>query len=264
MSDSPYRTAFENAGCEAIRCLFCGQEARTDGMCPSCGAIGRPDSTAGDLVSGHCPRCGVALVTDSFGRSTIKRCASCNGAFVPAIQFSYIVNDYLAGADLPLGSFPPPPPDHRSAIDSRINPVACIACGRQMDRINFATRSGAVIDVCTPHGLWLDAGELVPILHFVRTRAELREVPLSDAEREAAAVSEPMRAALEQCEAERRASWERLSENNLRMHHLWWRSRSGWPFAPNDGGSHHLHDALRALLHPFEPYDADPVHHRKR
>ncbi|MGH7328925.1 MAG: zf-TFIIB domain-containing protein, partial [Polyangiaceae bacterium] len=132
-----------------------------------------------------CPRCGNALEISTFGRAIIKTCAKCRGCFVPALQFSFILNDYVSGVELPMASLPPPlPPSHGPGVDPRLGSVACIACGREMDRINFASRSGAIVDVCNMHGIWLDAGELVPILHFVKTRSELGEVPISDAERD--------------------------------------------------------------------------------
>lgn len=107
----------------------------------------------------------------------------CHGCFVPSLQFSWIVNDYLAGVDLPLGDLPPPPPLPKGAHDPKFDKVVCIACSREMDRFNFASRSGAIVDVCNMHGIWLDAGELVSILHFVKTRHDLGGVPVSDEER---------------------------------------------------------------------------------
>ena len=117
-----------------------------------------------------------------FGRAKVKVCAACHGLFVPALQFSFLVNDYLAGVDLGIGAFPPPPPSLPGRPDPKMEPVTCVACRREMDRVQFASRSGAIVDVCNMHGTWLDGGELVPILHFLKTRAELGDVPLSDQE----------------------------------------------------------------------------------
>ncbi len=52
-----------------------------------------------------------------------------------------------------------------------------------MDRARFAQRAELVVDVCPPHGLWLDAGELSGILDFVKHRME-GNAPLSPTERE--------------------------------------------------------------------------------
>ena len=40
-----------------------------------------------------------------------------------------------------------------------------------MLRKNFKESSGVVVDVCTPHGIWFDRGELGKILEFVQSGA---------------------------------------------------------------------------------------------
>lgn len=98
------------------------------------------------------------------------------------MQLTIIVKDYVHGVELPLGVLRPPLPPGQE-ID-RLGFVQCIACHKDMDRVNFASRSDAIVDVCAVHGLWLDAGELIPMLHFVKTREELGDVPLSEAEKQ--------------------------------------------------------------------------------
>jgi Zn-finger nucleic acid-binding protein len=48
-----------------------------------------------------------------------------------------------------------------------------------MNRKNFGRSSGIIVDVCSRHGVWLDAGELPRVLEFVRSgglaRAERAE-----------------------------------------------------------------------------------------
>jgi Zn-finger nucleic acid-binding protein len=183
MEDSPYRESGLGAG-EAPVCLFCGSErdANAD-HCEKCGVSCAPPAANDDAASSFaCPRCGNFLALASFGRATIKSCKKCHGVFLPALQFSIIVHDYMNGMELPVGdTLLPLPPGQE--ID-RIAPVMCIGCGKEMDRVNFASRSDAIIDVCIVHGIWLDPPELIPMLHFVKTRAELGEVPLTDAEKQ--------------------------------------------------------------------------------
>jgi Zn-finger nucleic acid-binding protein len=49
-----------------------------------------------------------------------------------------------------------------------------------MNRKNFASISGIIVDVCKPHGIWLDHGELASALTFAETgglvEARRREV----------------------------------------------------------------------------------------
>jgi Zn-finger nucleic acid-binding protein len=183
VSESPYRESGLGTG-EPLVCLFCGWErdANAD-HCVKCGvSCVSPSADDGAASSFACPRCGNFLALASFGRATIKSCEKCHGVFLPAIQFSIIVTDYLNGVELPLGvAMLPLPPSKQ--ID-RLPILKCIACNKDMDRVNFASRSDAIIDVCMMHGIWLDPPELVPMLHFVKTRAELGEVPMTDAERE--------------------------------------------------------------------------------
>jgi len=40
-------------------------------------------------------------------------------------------------------------------------------CQQLMNRKNFAETSGAIVDVCKPHGIWLDRDELGRIIQFV-------------------------------------------------------------------------------------------------
>jgi Zn-finger nucleic acid-binding protein len=183
MNDSPYRESGLGAG-EALVCLFCGSErdANAD-HCEKCGVSCAPLSADDNAATSFaCPRCGNFLALASFGRATLKSCEKCHGVFLPALQFSIIVTDYMNGVDLPLGATMLPLPPGKQ-ID-RLPILKCIACHTEMDRVNFASRSDAIIDVCAIHGIWLDPGELVPMLHFVKTRADLGEVPLSDAEKE--------------------------------------------------------------------------------
>jgi len=181
MSEGPYREADSGGSGEVTHCLFCGEE-RDDatGACLRCkavtGALRIDDSPDAGFP---CPRCSAPLSRQSFGRATIKACGACRGFFCPALQFSILVNDYASGVALPLDTLAVLPPGKEV---SRLAFVNCIACGSAMDRVNFASRSDAIVDVCASHGIWLDAGELIPILHFVKTRAELGEVPLSEQE----------------------------------------------------------------------------------
>ncbi len=62
-----------------------------------------------------------------------------------------------------------------SADAPRGNPLAdpvryrpCPGCGHFMNRKNFGGVSGIVVDVCSAHGTFFDAGELPRVLEFVR------------------------------------------------------------------------------------------------
>jgi Zn-finger nucleic acid-binding protein len=69
-----------------------------------------------------------------------------------------------------------------------------------MNRKNFGESSGIVVDVCTRHGVWFDAGELPRVLAFVqaggleraRLRKESEEKRLERERRIAVALSRPL------------------------------------------------------------------------
>ena len=65
----------------------------------------------------------------------------------------------------------------------RVSYRPCPQCGKMMNRLNFARLSGAIIDVCSGHGTFLDRGELHAVVKFIldgglsRTRqAELAQL----------------------------------------------------------------------------------------
>lgn len=181
MSESPYRDSGLGSG-ETPVCLFCGSECDANAKrCEKCG-VSRAKTAADEtsLAGFACPRCNHLLEPKALGRAAINACENCHGMFLPSMQFSILVHDYLSGVELPLGTTLVPLPPGKE-ID-RVALLKCIACGKDMDRVNFASRSDAIVDICTVHGLWLDAGELVPMLHFVKTREERGTVPLTEQE----------------------------------------------------------------------------------
>lgn len=47
--------------------------------------------------------------------------------------------------------------------------IPCPECGVLMNRRNFGGTSGIIVDVCSVHGTWFDAGELAAVLAFVES-----------------------------------------------------------------------------------------------
>jgi Zn-finger nucleic acid-binding protein len=61
-----------------------------------------------------------------------------------------------------------------------IHYVPCPVCQALMNRQNFGTTSGVIVDYCAKHGVWFDAGELPRVLEFVENgglvRARRRQI----------------------------------------------------------------------------------------
>lgn len=58
-------------------------------------------------------------------------------------------------------------PERRAAPEPPVRYLRCPGCGKTMNRKAFGRISGVVVDVCRPHGVWFDAGELSQVLAFV-------------------------------------------------------------------------------------------------
>lgn len=128
----------------------------------------------------HCPNCkkemqciNVASSKDFF----IEKCTDCNGLFFDPGELEALLDQKIA---------------HDSTINyerlkeltelrpqTKVSYRHCPVCQKMMNRTNFGTRSGVVIDQCRDHGIFLDGGELRQLLewqkaggHFVHERAE--------------------------------------------------------------------------------------------
>jgi Zn-finger nucleic acid-binding protein len=45
--------------------------------------------------------------------------------------------------------------------------LKCPMCHDLMNRVNFGKRSGVIVEVCKPHGVWFEKGELTRAIEFV-------------------------------------------------------------------------------------------------
>jgi len=109
------------------------------------------------------------------GSVLLDECLACGGVFVDPPSFERICAEREQQAVVLKASFPAPA--GRPSRAERYWP--CPACGRLMNRQNFARLSGVIVDVCKGHGVWFNHGELQAIVEFVRAggldRARERE-----------------------------------------------------------------------------------------
>jgi hypothetical protein len=132
----------------------------------------------------HCPDCSLPLKSFSAGGSgRLLSCEGCGGQLVSHELLRALLEERQV-----LGNAVP------SATVPRSNPLLkpvryrpCPQCAQMMNRKNFGSSSGIVIDVCTVHGSYFDAGELPRVLAFVK-RGGLRRA-------QAAAAAKPARPA---------------------------------------------------------------------
>jgi Zn-finger nucleic acid-binding protein len=130
--------------------------------CSSCGAeVSR--AAAGPRPPRPCPECRRDLAPVAVGSVILDECLACGGVFVDPPAFERICAEREQQAVVLKTSFPSPT---RTARAERYWP--CPACGRLMNRQNFARLSGVIVDVCKGHGVWFNHGELQAIVEFIR------------------------------------------------------------------------------------------------
>lgn len=145
--------------------------------CSGCGAaLGlSPLGAPGDLA---CPDCKITLEVFEGQSGKLRDCHQCGGQFVDhALLQELIERRETYGAAVPRRA------KKWNPLLGPIRYLPCPACRELMARKNFGGESGVIIDVCPPHGVWFDTGELPRILAFVESgglararRRELEEV----------------------------------------------------------------------------------------
>src|SRR5262249_5171102 len=120
-----------------------------------------------------CPACGptAPLIARLVGEVLLDECGTCRGLWVDAGAVDRIVRERSEKAVTPLREIlsprEPTQPIPAQSPSKRKMYLACRDCSQIMNRVNFARRSGVILDVCRPHGTWFDADELPRVVEFV-------------------------------------------------------------------------------------------------
>ncbi len=193
----PYcRAALAIAACP--RCF--GRVFRGTGFCPHCGApIDEPARASPDGANQRiCPRCTpeieTALTAHLVGDTLLDECAHCGGLWVDRPAFDRVVADRerqskLLAVDLD-GARAPTAFEQGAAVPP-VRYLPCPDCHVLMNRKNFGDRSGVIIEICKPHGLWFDRDQLSAALRFVMSGGleETRRRRLEELEHQRAAAT---------------------------------------------------------------------------
>ena len=159
------------AGLATVACPSCfGMIFLGSKFCPHCGA--RAGRIEDEEVSTHisCPRCQVSLQSVALGPTgdvKVHECPKCEGLWVNVETFDAICTDRDQQAVVLGGASPPPARIELKLEEVRYLP--CPQCHTLMNRVNFASRSGVIIDACRGHGTWFDRNELQNIVNFIRS-----------------------------------------------------------------------------------------------
>jgi Zn-finger nucleic acid-binding protein len=144
------------------RCIACFALSPRDAeKCVRCGALLPAESLA--PAAGSCPDCRTALVARRAGVAGFSECARCGGLFLTRASFDAVVRDAETRARARALDEAPAP----AAPEKGFHYRPCPVCRKFMNRSNFGGGSGVIVDVCGPHGAFLDRGELTRIVDFV-------------------------------------------------------------------------------------------------
>lgn len=165
------------ASSDAARCEYCGSSLATmtcgacyapmfvgSRFCAACGAevVRATVKSDGDM---RCPRCGDPLQGLRLAAATARECTGCGGLWLDpdTLQRLVTTSDETSAVVSALGARVPT----RTAAPDVVRYIPCPACGKLMNRTNFARASGVILDSCRSHGVWLDRGELQGVIAFV-------------------------------------------------------------------------------------------------
>lgn len=149
-----------------------------------------------------CPRCSISLKTIDLrieGRFLIERCEECLGLFLDPGELEALleaaVSNVFAIDRNRLGLLS----ESRLSAEYPVSYLKCPVCSKIMNRINFGSRSGVVVDRCKEHGLWLDGGELRQLCEWMKAGGKLLDLERKEQlKKEEAQKEEKRRQALKQ------------------------------------------------------------------
>jgi Zn-finger nucleic acid-binding protein len=141
-------------------CEHCNRDINVAySACPICGGH---QSEAASNRKPQCPRCTGDLQLLVSDGEEYDICPECGGMWLDRDEFHRATREYTIYKKA----------DYKSAykktpVRGMIEYIPCVRCGKLMNRKNFGKISGVIIDRCGKHGVWLDAGELDKIQHFI-------------------------------------------------------------------------------------------------
>ncbi|MBC7782939.1 MAG: zf-TFIIB domain-containing protein [Burkholderiales bacterium] len=98
-----------------------------------------------------------------LGATPLQGCHGCGGLWISVAAFDHICSDRESHSGATGLNLPAP-----IAAEPQVRYVKCPVCAKLMNRMNYAGGSGIIIDICRPHGIWLDRDELRHIVEFIQ------------------------------------------------------------------------------------------------
>jgi len=172
---------------DSIQCEYCGTRNDID-------LKGIHYYTTHEIESERtCPRCAIRLRTIDLkvsGRFLIERCDECLGLFFDPGELEALLEASVSNVFTINRSRLDTINTAKRSNDYGVSYIKCPVCAKLMNRVNFGTRSGVIIDRCTDHGVWLDGGELSHLFEWMKAGGKLlqqerqEQIKKEEAERE--------------------------------------------------------------------------------
>lgn len=170
----------------SIKCEYCGSRNDID-------LKGVHYYTTHELDSERiCPRCNVRLKTVDLkldGRFLIERCDTCLGLFFDPGELEALLDATVTKVFTINQSQLASIGTVRSS-EYGISYVKCPVCTNIMNRVNFGTKSGVIVDRCKEHGVWLDGGELRQLCEWMKAGGKLLDQQRQEERKKEAAAQE--------------------------------------------------------------------------
>lgn len=186
------------ASTDATRCEHCHSRLATvacpacfgmmflgSKFCSHCGAPAQRQEVEGE-TGRVCPRCRRRMRAVLIGQAQLRECSNCEGLWADVETVQRICRDREQQAAV-LGLAMPLPEGEVAGME-KVRYVPCPVCSQLMHRVNFASCSSVIVDVCRQHGTWFDRDELRRIIEFIQAggldKARAREIARLERERQ--------------------------------------------------------------------------------
>lgn len=161
--------------------------------CKYCGSLNDTDLSGVHYFTTHeseseriCPRCNITLKTIDLhikGKFYIERCDVCFGLFfdpneLESLLEATVSNVFSINRELLADIKKTIRIDEKAAFY-----IKCPICDKIMNRVNFGTNSGVIIDRCKEHGVWLDNGELKHLFEWMKAGGKLLQIEKNEEQR---------------------------------------------------------------------------------
>lgn len=123
-----------------------------------------------------CPRCDTPLQTIDLKleeKFLIERCTDCLGLFFDPNELETLLDKSVSKVFQVDFRQLETINTLRRSQDYPVSYIKCPICRKLMNRLNFGTQSGVIVDKCKDHGVWLDGGELRQLMDWVRAGGQI-------------------------------------------------------------------------------------------